>query len=269
MKKTCACFALFLVLFSSPAVFAEAKQDKYAAYAQYEKQTYEAFCLHRNAQGEKWCEITLSVPRFPGAKWLDALLVQKVTGAPPSHANFAADYQAFVGVDEFTQRAEQEEDDEFIISSGGEFHGEMEFGGRYGDYLQFSYFVHTVGAGAAHGASSVKNFLLNLDTRAPVALEEILVAPQKRAALDDLQRDSYRGWLVEHGMTSSDRKEQDAFLAEWFTPNGNWKIVKGGLAFDYDDYEAGPFAMGSPEIRVSKAFLHGIVKPEILRLIPW
>jgi hypothetical protein len=256
---------LLFALLLPPAVLAKAGEDKYAAYAHYEEQLYQAkSCLH-DARGEERCaSARLSVPRFPGAKWLDALLTQKATDAPPKHADFAADYQAFV--DGLAQLGEQKEGDESLY--GDEFVGEMKFGGRYGDFLQFSYFVWTYGGGAAHGGGGIKNFLLNLDTRAPVPLEEILVAPQKRAALDDLQRNAYRDWLVEHEVTSSDRKEQDEFLAEWFTPNDNWKIVKGGLTFDYGHYEAGYYAIGMPEIRVPKALLRGIVKPEILRLIP-
>ncbi|MDR0736008.1 MAG: RsiV family protein [Zoogloeaceae bacterium] len=242
--------------------------DEYAAYAPHEEQTYQAkSCLH-DARGEERCaQSRLTVTRFPDAKWLDALLAQKavccVFGALETYR--AAGFQAVV--DTLAQLDEAyKEGDEYI--SGDESYGELKFGGRYGGFLQFSYHVWTYSAGAAHGQGGIENFLLNVDTHAPVALEEILVTPEKRAALDERQRAAYRDWLVEHKVTSSDRKEQDAFLAEWFSPNGNWKIVKDGLAFNYSSYEAGPYAIGMPEVRVPKAALEGIVKPGILKLIP-
>ena len=52
------------------------------------------------------------------------------------------------------------------------------------------------------------------------------------------------------------------------TLNENWKIVAGGLAFIYSVYEIGSYADGLPEIVISKKDLQGIIRPEILGVIP-
>jgi hypothetical protein len=272
---------------------AQETQDEYAPYARHEEETYRAkSCLH-NARGEERCaESRLTVTRFPDAKWLDTLLAQKATAfaqdsfeawrerggraipafveveqilRPEVQYLHAPDFQRFVE-EHATLHESYKEGDEYIY--GDEFQGDLKFGGRYGDLLQFSHHVWTHGGGAAHGFGGVDNFLLNIKTHAPVTLEDILVAPEKRAVLDTLQRDAYRDLLVENEFFSDRGEELDAFLAEWFSPNDNWKIVQGGLAFNYADYEAGPYAMGAPEVRVPKAALQGIIKPDIVKLIP-
>ncbi|MDR0529712.1 MAG: RsiV family protein [Zoogloeaceae bacterium] len=253
-------------------------------YERYEERVYQAKSCLRDARGEERCsEARLVVPYFPDAAWLNDFLAKEVIGRLGGQeaageakggaaAPEAGDYQALMNGKLLlsNQDGEAAKDGEETIY-GDEFQGRLTFEGRYGSLLQYSFLSCGYGGGAAHGVCGIRNVALHIDARAIVPLAEILEGGLggNAAQLAERQESAYRAQLVKEKLFSpEDSAGLDRFMEEWFHPNENWKIVQGGLAFSYSNYEAGPYSYGMPDVVVPKGALTGIVKPEILRLIP-
>lgn len=140
---------------------------------------------------------------------------------------------------------------------------------RFGPYLQFAFAYSLDQEEAANSAPEFGGFVV-VDTvgRRRVTFDDLIV-PGQTDALTALQRDAFRDWLrKERQFSEADIDAHFAEAAFAFHSSGNWRIVADGLVFHYDMYEIGPRPFGAPEFFIAKDRLRGIVKPEVLRVIP-
>ncbi len=102
-----------------------------------------------------------------------------------------------------------------------------------------------------------------------LALKDILL-PGGRAKLVKLQKTATaEGLLKEYSDDFSSLQDAirslDDYNGKNFKGTDNWRFAKGGLMFEFQSYEIGPYLLGRPAAYIPLAKLKGIVKPEILR----
>lgn len=116
--------------------------------------------------------------------------------------------------------------------------------------------------GGAHGyrETRAQNFLLS--PFSPLTLDYLLINEECLSKLSTLIRDKFS-------------KDLPAFEGEWLesgtTPDSilSTPFIVGqyGINFIFAEYQVGCYAQGSPNIHLSFYELHGIAKPEILRIL--
>jgi hypothetical protein len=118
-----------------------------------------------------------------------------------------------------------------------------------------SYWANTGGA-HPNGCMFYLNF--NTQTGDTIVLKDILL-PEAKLNLTLLAQKKFveangaikeNGWFYDEGI---------------FKLTDNFAITKGGLLFEYQEYEAGPYAMGMPQFFIPNKELAGIIKPEYLK----
>ena len=102
-----------------------------------------------------------------------------------------------------------------------------------------------------------------------LALKDILL-PGGHAKLVKLQKTATaEGLLKGHSDDFSSLQDAirslDDYNGKNFKGTDNWRFAKGGLMFEFQSYEIGPYLLGRPAAYIPLAKLKGIVKPEILR----
>lgn len=121
--------------------------------------------------------------------------------------------------------------------------------------IELCYYGNT---GGAHPNSYCSLFNFNPQTGDTISLKEILL-PE---AYDNLWGFAKEKFIK----TNGDLKDIGWFDGEGeFRLANNFAITKGGILFQYNTYEAGPYAMGAPQVFMTKKELEGLVKPEYLK----
>ncbi len=121
--------------------------------------------------------------------------------------------------------------------------------------ISVSYYGNT---GGAHPNSYCAFYNFNPQTGDTISLMQIML-PE---AIDNLIAVAKEKFIK----TNGDLKENGWFYDEAeFKLASNFAITKGGLLFQYNSYEAGPYVMGAPQVFLTKKELEGLVKPEYLK----
>ena len=120
----------------------------------------------------------------------------------------------------------------------------------------------------AHGNGEHDLVIMKRGAAKPKAVElKDILLPKQKAKLVALQKAGYVKYLQQTGEYSA--QEAHAYIKEYnsdgFKGTDNWRFAKGGLVFQFQNYEIGAYALGRPEIFLSNQQLKGIIKPEILR----
>jgi hypothetical protein len=113
-------------------------------------------------------------------------------------------------------------------------------------------------SGGAHpnGASYFLNF--NKQTGDTISLLDIV----KPETIDELVYRGKQQFIKENGPLG---KDSDWFFGGEFALPASFSIGKGGLLFQYNSYEAGPYAAGAPQFFLSWKQIKDIVRAEYLK----
>lgn len=115
-------------------------------------------------------------------------------------------------------------------------------------------------SGGAHGIGQTRYLVLDrAQGNRRLVLADMLVAGQDQAFWT-LVREQHRAWLKAMDATDAD------FAQAWpFKTTDNIALTADGVVVKYQNYEIGPYAFGQPELKVPRAALAGVFKPEYLQ----
>lgn len=112
--------------------------------------------------------------------------------------------------------------------------------------------------GGAHGNGY--SFYLNFDKRTgdTISLLDIV----KPETIDELVARGKQQFIKDYGALG---KDSEWFFGDEFVMPRTFSIGKGGLLFQYNSYEAGPYAVGAPSFFLSWKQIRDIVREEYLK----
>lgn len=120
--------------------------------------------------------------------------------------------------------------------------------------LDFSNYLYT---GGAHGTTTVGYVLWDRQAGRIIRLRDLL-RPGQAPAFWQAARQAHARWLQQQSDAAS-------LQSGWpFEQTDNIALLPDALVLKYQPYSIGPYAMGTPELRIPLAELAGILKPEWL-----
>lgn len=132
------------------------------------------------------------------------------------------------------------------------------FAGQFGRYVQIVENTSEY-SGGAHGMAYINNYVYDLETKKRVTLDDIVVTG-KKAALKEALWQSYLYYCQDNDMEPMIEKKD-------FDISPNFLINQdGGLSFDYQLYELGPYVMGFTQLTLSQ--IKGLIREEFLPSMP-
>lgn len=111
--------------------------------------------------------------------------------------------------------------------------------------------------GGAHPISLVEYVTYDLATGEPLALGD-LIEDGRRAELRERAERRFR--QARRLQPADDLVEEGFFLEDGFVLNDNFAVTGAGLAFHYQPYEIGPYALGPTNFTVPWSDLEGVVR---------
>lgn len=118
--------------------------------------------------------------------------------------------------------------------------------------------------GGAHGFSNTNLVSLNLKTRKPFKLDDILLKASKKKLL--ILGEQYFRKLHNLPEQSSLEKEGFEFKRNRFSLSSNFAILKDGLLFYYNSYDIAAYARGPTELFIPYNRLSGLIDMDIIGL---
>lgn len=132
------------------------------------------------------------------------------------------------------------------------------FAGQFGRYVQIVENTSEY-SGGAHGMAYINNYVYDLETKKRVTLDDIVVTG-KKAALKEALWQSYLYYCQDNDMEPMVEKKD-------FDISPNFLINQdGGLTFDYQLYELGPYVMGFTRLTLSQ--IQGLIREDFLSPMP-
>lgn len=190
--------------------------------------------------------------------WVNAFLDQQIFSAYAYEVNgktvTPASFQQITDL-VVAAATEGEGDDPYFAESV-----DMHFMGVYNRLALFGKSWASYSRGAAHGVEGIDYYVLDIDRKKQLMLDDILLKGQK-PKLDALLHQAYRDW-VKKQMPDLDLAEYEESWPYKLTEN--YTFDQNGLSFLFQEYEIAAYAVGMPELTVPYSQLKGIIKPEYL-----
>ena len=131
---------------------------------------------------------------------------------------------------------------------------EIEYTGMYRDLVGVSYTGWDYGNGAAHGNPYASHSVYDVKTQQAVNFTD-MVAPAKKAALEQLLQQRFGAWLTE-------RYGDEGELTEKVKLTDDVSFNDKGVVFHYGVYALGPYAMGAPDLELTWKQVLPVLKPQ-------
>lgn len=122
--------------------------------------------------------------------------------------------------------------------------------------------------GGAHGMPSNSFYVFDMAQQKQLALDDILVNPAKKKALEKLGFAQFKNFVKKdyerYGEVLTEAEFADHQKTWQYELTDNFYFTPKGLTLSYDPYALGPYSMGFFILNIDKKDLKGIVKDEYL-----
>ncbi|MFW2178226.1 MULTISPECIES: RsiV family protein [unclassified Moraxella] len=122
--------------------------------------------------------------------------------------------------------------------------------------------------GGPHGMPSMGFYVFDLEKQKQLKVDDILVSPSKKTALEKLVFAQFKNWVKKSYVENGDKLTEQAFAdyqKTWkFELNDNFYFTPQGMTFSYNPYSLGAYAIGFAILNIDKKDLKGIVKDAYL-----
>ena len=131
---------------------------------------------------------------------------------------------------------------------------EIEYTGMYRDWVGVSYTGWDYGNGAAHGNPYASHSVYDVKTQQAVNFTDMVV-PAKKAALEQMLQQRFGAWLTE-------RYGDEGEFTEKVKLTDDVSFNDKGVVFHYGVYALGPYAMGAPDLALTRKQVLPALKPQ-------